>query len=244
MTDCTIITGGGRGIGRAIALRMAEDMNTILVGRTYSDLYETCLAIEQTGRYRALPLPGDVTGPLTARDAVRLVRAHAKQIRNLICNAGIGKGGPFESFAFEAWRHIFDVNVDGAFHFAQACIPEMIKAGGGTVIILASTAGLEGFPYQTAYTSSKHALVGMAKSLAKEYDKRGIRVIPVCPGFVESEMTERTIHGVMERKRIDYGAARARLGPILTAESVAEAIADVCSGKLCVVNGEPLVLEG
>ncbi len=228
MTDVTIITGGGRGIGRAIALRTAKDTAVIIVGRTYKDLKATSDTITAQGGQCAL-LVGSVTEEANAYAAVSLAKEREWQIRNLVCNAGIGISGAFETFDFALWQRIFDVNVNGAFHFAQACIPEMLTKGGGSIVFMSSIAALNGVPYDSAYSASKHALNGLAHSLQAEYRKRGISVTPTCFGYVESEMTERTIRGLMERRGLSYADARAKLGNILTAEEVADDVAFICA---------------
>ncbi len=243
----SIITGGGRGIGRAIARRLAGDTAVVLVGRTEVDLISARADILGDGG-SAEYVAGDVTDPDTAQRAISLVRKKGWTARNLICNAGIGKSGAFEMFDAATWKQIFEVNVYGTFYFFQACVSEMLIHGGGTICIMSSVAGLKGYPYNAAYVASKHALVGMARSLALEYRTRGITVVPVCPGFVESDMTERTIHGVMERRGMGYDEARTRVARansqqrIILAEEVAETIANVCAGKVLSPGGEPLII--
>ena len=245
----SIITGGGSGIGRVVAQRLAVDAAVILVGRTAVDLDSACVEIVASGG-KAASVVGDVADPETAVRAITCARDRGWIVRNLVANAGVGKSGPFETFDAEVWKRIIDVNVHGAFYFARACLPGMLAAGGGTICLMSSVAGLRGVAYDVAYATSKHALMGMARSLALEYGKRGIVVAPVCPGFVESEMTERTIHGVMERRGVSHDAARARVaranagGRIISAEEIAEAIAAICSGRRTVRSGEPIVFDG
>ncbi len=245
----TIITGGGRGIGRAIARKMAEETNVILVGRTKDDLVSTCREIQDAGG-RALYHVGDVSHSETAENTVSLAQEHGWSIRNLICNAGIAKSGTFHTFDESLWRSMFDINVHGSFLFIKACLPEMVRAKKGTICLMSSIAGLKGYAYAAGYTASKYALIGLARSLALEYGKHGIVVVPVCPGFVESEMTRRSIKGLMERKHISEDEARACIAAvnpqkrILPAEEVVDAVAFVCSGSVPSLSGNPLVLSG
>ena len=245
----SIITGGGRGIGRAIALRSAQDTAVLVIGRTEVDLVDVCREISSTGGDAAY-IVGDITDPATARHAVTLAHEKGWMVRDLVCNAGIGKSGALETFDAQTWKDIFDVNVNGAFHFIQACLPPMLEAKRGNVILVSSIAGLKGYAFNSAYVASKHALVGLARSMALEYGARGITTVAICPGFVESEMTDRVIHGVMQRHGIDENAARARVAKsnpqrrILPAEEVAEAVAFVCSGKVPSLSGNPMVLSG
>lgn len=248
-TSATIVTGGGRGIGRAVAARMAQEGPVVLVGRTVADLEAAASAIAAEGG-EAAAVPGDVRDPASAAAALEAARARGWTVRHLVCNAGIGRSGPTAAFPMDLWRDVFAVNVEGAMHFVQACLPGMLEAGGGTIVLMASIAGLKGYAFTAAYAASKHALVGIARSLAQEYGKHGIVAVPVCPGFVESEMTERTVHGVMARRGVGEEEARervARANPqrrIIPPEEVAEAVAFVCSGKAPSLGGSPLVLSG
>jgi len=234
--SAAIITGGGRGIGRAITLRLARDTPVVAVGRTLSDLESVCDEVTRGGGL-AVPCAGDISELETAASAVDLVRSQGWSVGHLVCNAGIGKSGATESFAFEEWRRIFDVNVHGCFHFVQACLPPMLERGTGTICILSSMAGVTGVPYDAAYTASKHALVGLARSLALEYRKRGIHVAALCPSFVESEMTRRTIHGLMRRRGLSEAEAEQRVAEkspakrILPAEEIAETVALLVAGE-------------
>ncbi|HTK04845.1 MAG TPA: SDR family oxidoreductase [Candidatus Eisenbacteria bacterium] len=245
----TIVTGGGRGIGRAVSLRLAAAGPVIVVGRTEKDLASTVAAIAAAGG-RADMVAGDVRDPAVARAAVAKADALGWTVRNLVCNAGIGRSGPTATFDMALWREIFAVNVEGAMHFVQACLPRMLAARGGTICLMSSIAGLKGYACTAAYAASKHALVGLARSLGQEHGKHGITVVPICPGFVEGEMTDRTVAGIMERRGIGEDEARQRVAAvnpqrrIIPPEEVAEAVAFVCSGKVPSLGGDPLVMSG
>ena len=126
----------------------------------------------------------------------------------------------------------------------------MLQARHGVICLISSISGVKGYAYTAAYTASKHALVGLAKSLAQEYGRQGIVIVPICPGFVASEMTTRTIRGVMKRHGLSEEAAEQRVvraNPqrrIIPAEEVAEMVAFVCSGKVPSLSGNPLLLSG
>ncbi len=248
-TLATIVTGGGRGIGKAIALTMAKTTAVLVVGRTESDLRATVDEIRAAGGSADFVV-GDVSNPDTASQAVAKATANGWTVRNLVANAGIAKGGAATTFSKETWREIFDVNVHGTFWFVQACLPSMIAAKSGAICIISSVAGLEGFKYDSAYCASKHALVGMARSLALEYAKHGITVVPVCPGFVESDMTQRTIAGVMKHRNMSEGEAIALIleksgqKRIIPASEVADVVATVLSGAMFSQSGTALVITG
>jgi 3-hydroxybutyrate dehydrogenase len=245
----TIITGGGRGIGRAIALRMAHETAVIVVGRTEADLQSLCQEIKNRGGF-ADYLVGDVARPATAKRAVARVKKNGWTLRNLVINAGIAKGGPAHTFDRKLWKEIFAVNVDGALYFSQECLPTMMEQKGGTITFINSISGVQGFKYDCAYTASKHAQLGLARSLALEYAKHGIVVVPICPHFVESEMTRRTVAGLVRHRGMTEAEAEntiKKTNPqrrIIPAEEVAEAVALVASGKLPSLNGHPMMLTG
>lgn len=245
----SIVTGGGRGIGRAITLRLARDGPVVAVGRDLANLESVCRDVQASGG-TAVACAGDVADPATAARALELVAERGWELANLICNAGMGKGGATHEFDPALWREIFDTNVHGSFYFVRACLPAMMARGAGTICLMSSVAGLKGVAYDTAYTASKHALVGLARSLALEYGKRGIVVVPLCPGFVESEMTQRAIHGLMKRQGLTAEEARAKIAAtspqrrILPAAELAEVIAMICSGAMAAASGNPLILGG
>lgn len=228
--SAAIITGGGRGIGKAIALKLAAAQAVVVVGRTEPDLRQVCAEVAASGGTAAY-CAGDVADPTTATSAMAILRAHGWSLRHLVCNAGVGKSGATESLESGAWTRVFDVNVHGCFHMVRACMPELMGQQGAAITIISSLAGVRGVAYDAAYTASKHALVGFARALAMEYRKHGPTVAALCPGFVDGEMTQRTIRGVMRRQGLDEAQARQRIaerslaGRILAAEEIAEAVA-------------------
>ncbi len=231
-----IVTGGGRGIGRAISLRLIQDLPLIVVGRTKTDLDTLCLECAERGGVAAACV-GDIADPVTASAAVELAHTYGWTIQHLICNAGMGKSGATEKFDPDLWRRIFDVNVHGCFHFAQACLPDLLSASNATITMVSSMAGVQGVSHDAAYCASKHALVGFAKSLAMEYSKCGLTIAALCPSFIESEMTQRSIQGLMKRRGLTELEATQRIADhcpaqrILPASEIAEAVALLGAGQ-------------
>jgi 3-hydroxybutyrate dehydrogenase len=245
----TVITGGGRGIGRAIAVRMSRLTSILVVGRTKEDLVQVCEEINQAGGF-ADYVVGDVGKPRTAEEVLGTVQEHSWIVRNVVCNAGIGTGGPVVSFDADTWRKMFDVNVHGSFYIIKALLPQMIEQKGGSISIISSVSGLQGHKNEAAYSATKFALVGLAQSLGDELKKHNIVVVPICPGFVDTEMTDRTIAGMCLHKGISVDTAREKLasvnrqGRILKPEEVAEAVA-YCAGPLGMpVSGQSMTLTG
>jgi NAD(P)-dependent dehydrogenase (short-subunit alcohol dehydrogenase family) len=246
---CSIVTGGGRGIGQAIARRLSKLGPVVIVGRTANHLNAICSEINASSGV-AVPCAGDIANPDTARSAIALAQSRGWFVRHLVCNAGIGKGGPTAEFDPEQWRRIFDVNVHGSFYFVQACAPAMVARGEGTLCFMSSLAGVKGVAFDAAYTASKHALVGLASSLALEYGKQGIVSVALCPGFIESDMTRRTIAGLVRRQGITEQEAERKVAAthplrrIMPPEEIAEVVALICTGTLASLSGNPLILGG
>ena len=245
----TVITGGGRGIGRAIALRMSRLTSVLIVGRTTSELEAVCAEIKLKGGSADFCV-GDVGLESTASLALSKVREHSWTVRNLVCNAGIGKRGPIHTFDSNTWRTIFNTNVHGAFYFLQAFLPEMIAAREGAVSIISSTIGLKGAKNDAAYSATKFALVGMAQSVAEEVRKHNIVVVPICPGFVETDMTRRTVSGLMQYRGMSELEAEQLIaatnvqGRILLPQEVAEAVAFCSTAARLDLSGKPLLISG
>ncbi len=245
-----IITGGGRGIGRAISQRLAKDCAVLVVGRTESDLQSVANEIQSAGG-NCHYCVGDISKPASADRCLRIVRRNEWILDSLVCNAGIASGGNSETFDRKLFRRAVNVNLLGNFWFMQACISRMLEQEqGGSICVIGSILGVKGYGHQAAYCATKHALVGLSKSLGLEYAKQGISVYPLCMSFVESEMTDRTIHGIMERETISLDAATARVAAknpqkrIIPAQEVAEMVAFLCSRKVPSLNANSLIMSG
>lgn len=245
----SLVTGASRGIGKAIALRMAKDTQVFTMARDLADASNVSYEVIDAGG-DCFWGAGDVRDEGAVQSILSFIENTGGGLRNVICNAGIAKGGPTHEFPMETWKEIIDVNVNGTFNIIQKTLPYLLKEKRGTICIVSSIAGLKGYAYTAAYCASKHALIGLARSLAQEYGKHGIVIVPICPGYVDTEMTTRTIHGLMKRRGITEDEARARVAKvnpqnrIISPEEVAEAVAMVCSGKYPALNGNPLILSG
>lgn len=244
-----VITGGSSGIGLACAKTLGRTNNLILVGRDPEKIAAARAQLPPAPDWH-LWVAGDVCDPKTAARAVDK-GLELDSIDTLICCAGYGRSTATEMAEFaEDWAPIIDANLNGAFHFVRACLPGMLERSRGTIVLVSSTAGLIGTKRNAAYTAAKHALVGFAKSLAVEHGKRGIVAVPVCPGFVDTPMTDKVVAGLVRHRGIDEKEAREVLAAqspqnrIIPVEEVAEAIAFVVSGKCKSLSGHELVLNG
>ena len=223
-----IITGGGTGIGAAIARALAaEGAKLTLVGRRREPLEEVAA---ETG---ALVAPADVTVREELDRAFALARDTHGPISILVNNAGAAAGAPFAKVSEKLWRDMLAVNLDGMFHGCQAALADLLEHGRGRIVTVASMAGLHGFAYAAPYIAAKHGAVGLTRALAAEYSKTGLTVNAVCPGFVETEMTVQSVSTIAAKTGRTEEEARselARLNPsgrLISPQEVAEAVLDL-----------------
>ncbi|MBP4138260.1 3-ketoacyl-ACP reductase [Flavobacterium geliluteum] len=192
MTDLknknALITGAGKGIGKAIALALAkEGVNVILLARTQADVDQ--LAIETTALgVKSLALSADVSDMKAVNEAVEKALSEFKTIDILINNAGIGSFGKFLELEPNTWERIIQVNLMGTYYVTRAVIPNMIARQTGDIINISSTAGLNGNALTSAYSASKFAVMGLTDSLMQEMRKHNIRVTALAPSTVATDL--------------------------------------------------------
>lgn len=181
-----LITGAGGGIGRAIAVRLAEDgVRLVLCGRTESKLIQTKSLIPNA---EVCLIPGDLTDPAFPAACVRGAVAAFGGLDILINNAGLAQSQPFEEISAEEYDRIMNTNVKAPFLLTQAALPYLRASDYATVINIASVTAHKGYPLQSVYSASKHALIGLSKSLANEVYQDGVRVHVISPGGVFTDM--------------------------------------------------------
>ena len=188
----------------------------------------------------------DVTDEASVREAFAAIGA----VDVLVNNAGIAESAPLHRTTLESWGRHFDVNVTGPFLCMREVVPGMRERGRGAIVTVASTAGRIGTPYTTAYTSSKHAAIGLTRAVASELSGTGVRVNAVCPTFVRTDLTARAIARIVEttgRTEAESEAALARqspLGRLLEPDEVADAIVFLASDAAAAISGQALVVDG
>lgn len=233
-----IVSGGGRGIGRAIAIAIADEGALVAVGaRTRWQCEEVVAAMD--GRGLAVEL--DVTDQASCEAAVELARARFGRPSLLVNAAGISPVRQrAELHAVDAWRQILDVNLTGAFLLTRAAAPLMLE-GGGAVVMVASVLGTVASPRLAGYGASKGGLVQLTRTLAREWADRGVRVNAVCPGYVETEMTEPLLANQRLRDEV---LAATPLGRVATVDEVVGPALFLASDAASYVTGAALHVDG
>jgi len=183
-----IITGGGRGIGRTIAIEMAKEGAQIaIISRTSGELKETQLEIQRFGG-EAIAITADISDYNQVKNAVSKVISVFGKIDILVNNAGITKLESFTETKEDEWKKIVEVNLFGAYNLCHLVVPHFIKQKSGKIVNMGSDSSFIGYPLMSAYSSSKHAIIGFTKSLSEELKQSNIQVNSICPAFVDTNM--------------------------------------------------------
>lgn len=185
-----VITGGGRGIGRSIALRFAQEgANLALIARTTEQIDQVAEEIQRLGR-RAIAVTADIADEKAVAQAFARIPACLGRVDILVNNAAVEIKRPFIHMPMEEWDRTMAVNIRGSVLCTRAVLPDMLKQGGGSIINVASGAGLRGLPGSTAYSASKAAMIALTQALAEEVRGQGLRVNAICPGPIATAMLD------------------------------------------------------
>ena len=238
MSRTVVVTGAAGGIGIALVDRFADAGDRVVaLGRSADSLAR-------------LPQAEQVVCDVTDERSVGAAFDGIGAIDLLINNAGIGESAPLHKTTLEAWTQHLAVNATGPFLCMRAVVPGMRERGDGAIVTVASTAGRVGIPYTAAYTASKHAVIGLTRAVAAELAGTGVRVNAVCPTFVRTEMTRRTIDNIVRRtsrtpEQAEQALAESSpLGRLLEPHEVVDAVVYLASPAAAAVNGQTLVLDG
>ncbi|MEE8170348.1 MAG: SDR family NAD(P)-dependent oxidoreductase, partial [Phycisphaerae bacterium] len=229
-----LITGASSGIGRATALRLAAGGARVgLLGRDRASLSNVAREIADAGG-TAQSFVADVTNRSEVDAAVWSLTDAVGPLTILVNHAGAGRSAPFAKMSAELWHDMLSVNLTGAFHVTQSVLPHMLGAGGGRIVNVASVSGLKGDRYISAYAAAKHGLIGLTRCLAVELASKHITVNAVCPGYVDTPMTQATLSNIVDktartpeqaRKEIESASPQRR---IFEPEEVAAMVAYLC----------------
>jgi NAD(P)-dependent dehydrogenase (short-subunit alcohol dehydrogenase family) len=240
-----LVTGAGRGIGAAVARRLsAAGHQVALTARSAGEL--AALAEELPGP--SLVLPADVTDPGAVEQVFGEVERAWGPVEVLVLNAGAGTSAPLHRTTDADWQRMLDLNLTAPFRMLRRAVPPMVESGWGRVVAIASVAAKRGEPYIAAYTASKHGLLGLVRSAARELATTGVTVNAVCPAYVDTPMTDRTVASISAAGGRTPQQAREALerrqpiGRLVTVDEVADAV------MLCVasaaVTGQGINVDG
>ncbi len=240
-----LVTGGGRGIGREIASALTQAGASVTVlGRRRATLDETVAA-----GVAHFAVVADVADQAAVNAAI--AEASRRQpIDILIANAGIAESAPFGKSDAALFKRMMDVNFMGVVHTIQAVLPSMRDRRYGRIVAVASTAGLKGYAYVSAYVAAKHAVVGLVRSLALELATTNVTVNAVCPGFTDTDLVAGSIDNIMKKTGRSHAEAVAELakhnpqGRLVTPAEVADAVLWLCGEGAGAITGQAIAVAG
>ncbi|HYL21270.1 MAG TPA: SDR family oxidoreductase [Gemmatimonadales bacterium] len=243
-----VVTGAGRGIGMAVARALVEAGAAVVVAaRTRKAIEAVATKLNAAGG-RAWAVSCDVTDPANVAALALAAESHLGHVDILVNNAGVSHSAPLRKTTLEDWNRILAVNATGTFLCTQAFLPGMLERRWGRVVNIASVAGLEGGKYIAAYSTSKHAVVGFTRSVGAEVAGTGVTVNAVCPGYVDTDMTQESVARIAAKTKMSPEAAlRAALETtgqrrLISPEDVAQAVLKLCEDAGRETNGETVVI--
>ncbi|MTI11042.1 SDR family NAD(P)-dependent oxidoreductase [Curvivirga aplysinae] len=235
-----LITGGGSGVGAALAVAFVNAGATVVIAGRRLEV------LEKTAVYSSAitPIVADVTNESSVADLFKT----AGQQDVVVANAGAAETAPFGKVSLDSWDRMIAVNLTGVFLTLQAGLNQM--NGWGRLISVASTAGLKGYPYVSAYTAAKHGVVGLTKSLALEVANKEITANALCPGFLDTEMTEKSVENIVEKTGMTSEQAKLKLAEhnpqqrLIRPEEVAATALWLCGAGSESINGQAISISG
>ena len=240
-----LITGGGTGIGLAIAKELkASGAEVTVCGRNFSRLQEVSEV------HGFIPLQMDVTSENSVKKATQKAEEISGIINIHVANAGIAEGIEFAEMDFSFWRKTMSTNLDGAYLSIKYSLASIAKGNWGRIIAISSVAGLRGLKGASAYTASKHALIGLVRGISEEYLYSGITANAICPGYVETPLVDRNVEKMAENFDISPEEARQKLSRLnrnkkmLQPEEVAKTVMWLCSEGSDNISGQAIPIAG
>lgn len=241
-----LITGASRGIGAAVARELARlGADLTLVARQAATLHSAANALRHEGTH-VRECPADIAD--TA--ALEKLIADTPTVQILVNNAGGAESAPFGRTDAALWQRMLDLNLTSVYRLTHALVPAMAKAGWGRIINVASTAGLKGYPYVSAYVAAKHGVVGLTRALALEYATTGVTINAVCPGYTDTPMLEGAIATIAAKTKKSHDEAKAALastnpmGRLVTPDEVAATVGWLCRPEASAITGQAIPIAG
>lgn len=245
-----VVTGGGRGIGAAVARALADvGAKVVVASRTEAEIARVAAALTAAG-HEVHPVVADVTDPASvenlATESLRLLGT----VDVVVNNAGVGISAPIAKITLDDWNRQLAVNLTGTFLVTQAFLAPMRDRGYGRIVNVASVASRVGAPYIAAYVASKHGVLGFTRSVAAELRGTGVTANAVCPGYVDTPMTENTIANISRRTGRTLDEAKQEIlaqtadGRLIPPDEVAYVVQMLCDPHAASVNGEAITMDG
>jgi NAD(P)-dependent dehydrogenase (short-subunit alcohol dehydrogenase family) len=240
-----VVTGGASGIGAAASFKFAELGAAVAVFDSDEEagrkIVQTLTSTGKTARYYKC----NVASSSQVKEAIAAVVRDLRGIDVLVSNAGIQRYGDAVKTSEALWNEVMSVNLNGAFHVAQHGLPEVTKRGGGSLVVVCSVQSFASVPESAAYVTSKHALLGLVRSIALDFAKHNIRANCVCPGTVDTPLLRRVLAETPEPQKLLARLNQMHaLGRIARAEEVANAIVFLASDWASFITGATLLVDG